>query len=240
MIRLFVGYDPREAAAYHTFCQSVIEHASVPVAFIPLHRSMLEDFDGQRDGTNAFIYSRYLIPLLCQFTGWAMFADGDMLARADIAELWALRNPRHAVSVVPHSYQTAHPRKYVGTPLESDNLDYHRKNWSSLMLWNCGHPRNSALTREVVQTASPQFLHQFQWLKDGDLGELPGEWNHLVREYEPREAKLRHYTLGVPGFWYYRQDEGAIEWAGAYLRAVHLIGENPMALTRWASEMVNG
>ena len=110
MIRLFVGYDPREAAAYHVFCQSVIERASVPVEFIPLHVGMLGGFDGQRDGSNAFIFSRYLIPHLCDFEGWAIFCDGDMVMRADVAELWALRYGVRAVQVVGQHYLTKHPR----------------------------------------------------------------------------------------------------------------------------------
>jgi hypothetical protein len=235
MIRLFVGFDPREAAAYHVFCQSVIDRASVPVAFIPLHAPMLADFDGQRDGTNAFIFSRYLIPSLCDFSGWAMFADGDMLLREDIARLWALRDASKAVQVVKHDYRTRHRRKYIGTPIENDNLDYERKNWSSVVIWNCSHPSNRILTREFVEDAGGVFLHRFQWLKDAEIGSLPSNWNRLVGEQDG-DTSLAHYTLGVPGFMSYRHSPYSEEWAGAYLRAIHLIGENPLALTQWAEE----
>jgi hypothetical protein len=234
-VKLFVGYDPRESVAYHVFCQSVLEKASVPVAFIPLHVPMLKHFDGQRDGTNAFIFSRYLIPSLCGFEGWAMFADGDMIAREDIAKLWALRDESKALQVVQHEYKTRHPRKYVGSPIENDNLDYPRKNWSSVVLWNCGHPSNRILTREFVEDAGGTFLHRFMWLRDEEIGALPEEWNLLIGE-QHGHPKLAHYTLGVPGFTQYRQSPYACEWAGTYLRAIHLIGENPMALTRWAVE----
>ena len=102
MITAFVGYDPREAAAYHVFCQSVIEHASVPVRFVPLHRPMLQNFDGQRDGSNAFIFSRFLIPELMNFSNeWVAFFDGDMVMREDIANLWAQRSVNKALMVVP-------------------------------------------------------------------------------------------------------------------------------------------
>ena len=149
MITAFVGYDPREAAAYHVFCQSVIEHASVPVRFVPLHRPMLQNFDGQRDGSNAFIFSRFLIPELMNFSNeWVAFFDGDMVMREDIAQLWAQRSVNKALMVVPHAYETAHPRKYIGTPLESINVDYPRKNQSSVMLWNCGHYAHRILTRQ--------------------------------------------------------------------------------------------
>lgn len=220
MVRLYVGYDPREAVAYHVFCQSVIEHASVPVSFHPLHRGMLQNFDGQRDGTNAFIFSRYLIPSLCGFEGWAIFADGDMLCRADIAELWALRDERYAAQVVKHDYLTKHPRKYLGTPLEADNVVYPRKNWSSVVLWNCAHPSNRILTREYVEEAGGSVLHRFQWLRDEEVGALPLEWNWLVREYEPKPAKLEHFTLGIPSFPVYAGD--STEWHETLRRATNV------------------
>lgn len=81
MIPIFVGYDPRESATFHVLNQSILDHSSVPVSIVPLHVSMLGDFDGQRDGTNAFIYSRFLVPWLMGFKGWAIYCDSDMLFR---------------------------------------------------------------------------------------------------------------------------------------------------------------
>ena len=239
MLNLYVGYDPRESVAYHVFCQSVLDHASVPVSFIPLHRPMLGGFDGQRDGTNAFIFSRYLIPQLQDFRGWAMFADGDMLVRDDIAKLWALRDVNKAVQVIPHDYRTRSPRKYVGSPIENANVDYPRKNWSSVVLWNCAHPSNRILTTEFVEDAGGAFLHRFQWLRDDEIGGLPDEWNLLIGE-QSGHPKLAHFTLGIPAFSHYRQAPYSDEWAGTYLRAIHCIGENPLALTNWAVEATCG
>jgi hypothetical protein len=140
-VRIYCGYDPRESAGYHTFCQSVMDHASIPCAFIPLHKPMLEGFDGQRDGTNAFIYSRFLVPYLENYRGWAIFADAcDMVVRDDIAKVWNMREQfifNKAVAVVKHDYKTKQKRKYIGTPMEADNADYARKNWSSFILFNC-------------------------------------------------------------------------------------------------------
>jgi lipopolysaccharide biosynthesis glycosyltransferase len=225
-IRLFVGFDQREAAAYHVFCQSVIDKASVPVSFHPLHAPMLENFDGQQDGTNAFIYSRYLVPKLCNYEGWAVFADGDMVAREDIAGLWNLRDDSKAAMVVKHVYKTKHPRKYIGTPIESDNVDYPRKNWSSVVLWNCGHPKNRILAPEFVAEAGGKFLHRFEWLNDDEVGELPKDWNRLVGEDDDLGcAAILHYTLGVPGFQHYRHFPGAENWFRAQRAAMHLIGD---------------
>lgn len=226
-IPLFVGYDKREAIAYHVFCQSVIEHTREPVQFIPLHGPMLENFDGQRDGTNAFIYSRYLIPHIRGYEGWAMFADGDMVVNADLANLWSLRDDKYAAMVVKHDYQTKYPRKYLGTPLENDNLDYPRKNWSSVVLWNCGHPSNRILTRGFVSEAGGKFLHRFQWLRDEEIGELPKEWNHLVLEYENNDnAKLLHHTLGTPAFKEYCETD--INWHRYLVNAMNAEGEHPL------------
>lgn len=208
MIKIFVGYDEREAVAYHAFCQSVIERASEPVQFIPLAKNMLGGFDGQRDGSNAFIYSRFLIPSLMGFKGWAIFADGDMICKSNIAELWALRNPWMAVHVVKHDYKTKHPVKYLGAKNES----YERKNWSSLILWNCEHFRNRQLSSELVSKATGADLHRFTWLPDDRIGELPLEWNWLD-EYGPNpNAKLVHHTLGIPVWQPYKQMWCANEW----------------------------
>src|SRR5215212_3157138 len=91
-----------------------------------------------RDGSNQFIYSRFLLPHLTGYSGWALYIDGDMLLRADIAALWNLRNESKAVMCVHHDYRTRMRRKYLG----AKNEDYPRKNWSSVVLWNCGHPAN--------------------------------------------------------------------------------------------------
>lgn len=198
--------------------------------FIPLHRPMLSGFDGQQDGTNAFIYSRYLIPYLQDFRGWALFADGDMVCLSDIARLWSLRDLHQfnkAVCVVKHGYATKQKRKYIGSPIENDNIDYPRKNWSSVMLWNCEHYANRILTPEYVAEAGGKALHRFEWLRDEQIGELPDTWNVLVGEQPlPEKPDLLHYTLGVPGFKHYRDCDGAQHWLDAAHNAQHIIGES--------------
>jgi hypothetical protein len=207
-----------------------MERASAPVQFIPLHKPMLSGFDGQQDGSNAFIYSRYLVPYLQNFNGWALFADGDMACLSDIAELWSLREQHSfnkAVCVVKHDYRTVNTRKYIGSPIESDNFDYPCKNWSSVMLWNCGHYANRILTPEYVSEAGGKALHRFEWLRDEQIGSLPPEWNVLVGEQViPEIPKLLHYTLGVPGFSHYRDCDGAAHWLNASHNAQHIVGES--------------
>jgi len=231
-INLYVGYDPREAAVFTVFNQSVIKYTSIPVSICPLHQDAL-NFDGQQDGTNAFIFSRYLVPYLQDYKGWALFADGDMLITEDLKNLWDLRDDKYAVQVVKHDYKTKNYRKYIGSPMESDNLDYPKKNWSSVMLFNCGHPSNKILTKELVGEAGGAFLHRFQWLTDDEVGELPAEWNHLVGEYkENPDAKLVHFTLGAPCFHHYYQGEYSAEWSHHLLNAISAVGEDPQHIMR--------
>jgi len=227
-IPFYLGYDPREAACYHVCAQSVLDKASVPVAFHPLASKMLGGFDGQKDGTNAFIYSRFLVPYLQNYTGWAIFADGDMVLVEDIAKLWALREDfvvDKAVAVVKHDYKTKNPRKYLGTPMEADNLDYPGKNRSSVILWNCGHMANRILTPEFVAESPGSFLHRFSWLNESQIAELPPEWNALSLEQDVSLASLIHYTCGSPGLSAYRNCPGAEHWHRARKNAMRMIGE---------------
>ena len=202
MIPVYAGYDPREEAGYHAFASSLLEHATCPFTLTPLHLRLFRSFyeAGQRDGSNAFIYTRFLIPFLQGYTGSAIFMDGsDMLLKADIAELWALRDPYKAVQVVKHDYKTKWPRKYLGTQMEAPNEDYERKQWSSVMIVNCMHMVWRQITPESVQKMTGSQLHQFSWMDDELIGELPKAWNWLADEDGAnRDAKLLHFTAGVP------------------------------------------
>jgi len=208
MIRLFCGYDPREAIGFHVFVASVLRHTPGPVSITPLGLS------GVGAGSNAFTFSRFLVPLLCGFKGWAMFADGsDMLLEADLGELLSMADSSKAVQVVQHDYQTRNPVKYLGTTMECDNLDYSRKNWASLMLINCSHPAWAGIGPVVIPRMPALDLLQFEFLEDDEIGALPGEWNRLVDEGQPTEgAKLLHWTAGIPAFPHYAQAPGAELW----------------------------
>jgi lipopolysaccharide biosynthesis glycosyltransferase len=210
MYKIFVGYDKRKSVVYHTFCQSVIEHTTQPVMFIPMALPLFKNYqETHTDGSNDFIYSRFLVPSLCKYKGHALFVDGGMIVKDDITKLFDYADKDRAVSVVKHDYKTKHSIKYLG----NKNEDYPRKNWSSVMLWNCGHPANRVLTTSAVQQASGKYLHRFEWLKNGQIGELPLEWNWLVEEYEHNDnAKLLHYTIGAPNFVEYENCDHAEEW----------------------------
>ena len=210
MIDVFIGYDPREAIAYHTCVNSIIRHSSKPVRLIPLALNLLEDYDEHHtDGSNHFIYSRFLVPYLCGFSGHALYIDGDMILRDDIYKLWELRETGRDVQVVKHDYQTKMSEKYLG----SKNENYPRKNWSSVILWNCGNHPNRKLTPEYIQKSTGKHLHRFEWIDDDRIGELPKEWNWLPDEYGANpDAKLVHYTLGTPSFYDFATTPMGDEW----------------------------
>ena len=127
----------------------------------------------------------------------AIFIDGDMIVRDDITKLWDLKEVDKDVMVVKHNYKTKMKEKYLG----AKNEDYPRKNWSSVILWNCSSFPNRKLTPEFIQQSTGSFLHRFSWLDELRIGELPPEWNWLDVEYNHNpSAKLVHYTLGTPCF----------------------------------------
>lgn len=209
-VPIFVGYDPREAIAYHVCANSIIRNSTVPVSIIPLALNLFKDYtETHTDGSNQFIYSRFLVPHLMDYQGWAIFIDGDMIVRGDVAELWELRDTTKDVMVVKHDYKTRMPIKYLG----SKNEDYPRKNWSSVILWNCSSFPNRQLTPEFVQQSTGSFLHRFSWIDNSRIGTLPPEWNWLPDEYGPNEsAKLLHYTLGTPCFHEFATTPQGSEW----------------------------
>jgi lipopolysaccharide biosynthesis glycosyltransferase len=210
MIPVFIGYDPREAIAFHVCANSIIRHSSQPVQIIPVALNLFKDYtETHTDGSNHFIYTRFLVPYMMQWQGHAIFIDGDMILRDDIAKLWALRDHSKDVQVVKHDYKTRMPVKYLG----SKNEDYPRKNWSSVILWNCNSYPNRRLTPEYVMRATGAELHRFSWCTDDRIGELPPEWNWLPDEYGANpDAKLLHYTLGTPCFHEFADTPQADEW----------------------------
>lgn len=209
-IHLFCGFDRRETVGFYVFMSSVLQRSSAAVAM----RRM--DCQGMPQGTNAFTFSRFLVPHAMGFKGHAIFADAsDMLMLGDIAELDALFDPSKAVQVVQHAYKTRNPRKYVGTEMECHNRDYPRKNWASLMLINCEHPAWADMTPERVEclAEAPATLLGLQWIPDDVIGALPDEWNRIVDEGQPVDgAKLLHFTAGIPAFAHYAHAPGADLW----------------------------
>ena len=217
ILTLVVGFDQREAISYHTFCQSVLEKASIPVRFIPLAENTLRFYQERHENiSNRFIFSRFLTPYLVDYRGMAVFADGDMVCQTDISELAAMFDSGKAVQLVQHDYQTKAAIKY----LNKSNVNYPRKNWSSMVVFNCEHPSNRVLTPAYIEENDGAHLHRFAWLKDDEIGALTLEWYWLATEYDENpSAKIVHYTLGTPCFRDYKNAPMADQWWLANQRA---------------------
>ena len=188
MLRIFIGYDPRQPVSYNVLQDSIVANSSQPVAITPL---VLKTLPITRKSLTEFTFSRFLVPYLCNYEGWGLFLDADIVLRGDIAELFNFANDQYAVMV-------------------SKNV--HKFEWASVMLFNCA--KNKILTPEYVDDVNTQGLHGINWCDASEVGELPGEWNHLVGYDPPRsDAKLVHYTQGVPYF----EETARCEYAPAWL-----------------------
>lgn len=218
MIRIFIGYDDKELVCYHVAVSSIVRNCSAPVSITPLNLKNIPEYtEYHNDSSNSSSYTRYLVPYLSNYTGWAIYLDCDVLLTTDIKSLWSIRNDQFAIQCVKHNYSTKSSIKFLG----SSNKNYKRKNWSSVMLMNCGHPAMSVLTPKLIEESTGEFLHQFKWLPDNLLGEIPLEWNWLVGEYSNNpEANLLHYTLGAPCFEEYSNCDAADLWRNELLNIV--------------------
>ena len=209
-MKIFVGYDTREHIAYQVCKHSIL--TKQPEADVrPLKQQELRDAGWYKRpidklASTEFTFTRFLIPELANFKGWAVFMDCDMILTTDIKELFDQADDKYAVMCVQHDY----------TPKEGMKMDgqkqtiYPRKNWSSVMLFNCGHPSNAKLTQDLVNDPeiNGAYLHRFSWLKDEEIGELDHTWNYLVGVYDDIETpNLIHYTEGGPWFENYRDCE---------------------------------
>jgi lipopolysaccharide biosynthesis glycosyltransferase len=220
MIRVFIGYDPKETVAYHVLVQSILKNASQPIAITPLALHTLKEIYNRplnEKRSTDFTFSRFYIPYLCNYTGWALFLDSDMLFDADIAELWQLRDETKTVMVVKHDYTPKNGLKFLGNP----QTNYPKKNWSSLMLLNCS--KCKALDLNYLQSATGLMLHQFKWIEsEASIGNLPITWNYLVGEYEPNaDFKNLHFTLGGPYFKAYSTSDYAEQWHQTFLETIY-------------------
>ena len=215
VIKVFIGFDHVESIAWHTMVHSILRQATKPVAIIPINIANFRDFYSRaRDPkqSNEFSFSRFLVPHLCNYEGYGIYFDCDMMLRTDIAEIFKVleSQPDKALYVVKHDYEPKDSIKYLNTA----QFKYPRKNWSSVMLWNCGHPANKAVTPAMVNEATPMALHRFGWLADDQIGELDVRWNWLVGEYAdpPSDVNNVHWTLGGPYFHEYQDADFSQEW----------------------------
>jgi lipopolysaccharide biosynthesis glycosyltransferase len=214
-MKVFVGYDAREDIAYRVCDYSIKKHQPnaevIPLVQDDLRALGLYWREKDHLASTDFSLTRFLVPALMNYQGWAVFCDCDFLWTEDIEQLFNLRDDSKAVMVVKHDYTPAEGIKMDG---QQQHI-YPRKNWSSMILWNCAHPSNRYLVPEAVNTETPQLLHRFQWIRDHYIGEVGKEWNWLVNWYKEtseEKPKAIHYTEGGPWFDRYKDCEYANVW----------------------------
>lgn len=223
---IWIGFDEREHDAFEVCVNSIRLHLSQEIEIFAVHlptlraRGLYQRPTEIRDNqlwdnisgapmSTEFAISRFLVPELAGKEGLAIFMDCDMLVRCDIAKLFELADERKAVQLVKHNYQPDDAKKMDGQA----NLAYPRKNWSSVVLWNLEHPANAALTPMKINTWTGRTLHNFSWLADNQIGAIDSGWNHLVGIDTPRpDARIAHFTLGVPSMLGYESCEFSDEW----------------------------
>lgn len=225
---VYVGYDPREVRAYRTCIASLRKYsadfsvepvnsrlAGSALYYRPetLRDGVLWDEVSQAPMSTEFSLARFLVPLIHR-EGAALYVDCDFLFRCDIEELFALFDPRYSVQCVQHASEQA-DQMIVGKKMDGQlQTCYPRKNWSSLMLFNCSRiAKGASLTVKDVNALPGHFLHRFEWLHRDEVGALPVEWNYLVG-VSPYVAspKAVHFTLGTPDLPGYEGCEYADEW----------------------------
>ena len=213
---VFVGYDTREDIAYQV-CEFSIKRFNANVAITPLVQHELRQKkiywrEIDKLASTEFTFTRFLVPHLMNFKGWALFIDCDIVFLEDVNNLFSLADDRYAVMCVKHEFNPKPGLKMDGQV----QTVYPRKNWSSVVLWNCAHPSNEKVTVDSVNNPNfdGAYFHRFSWLKDEEIGELPCDWNWLVGWYKKDDGVPRaiHYTEGGPWFKNYRNCEFNQDW----------------------------
>lgn len=214
-LSIFIGYDSREDEAYRVCRASLLRRSSRDLHILGIDETVLrasgwftrqsygegvQKFDAldRKPFSTAFSFTRFLVPALSMYQGWALYCDCDFLFQADVSLLFEKADPAYAVMCVKHHHDPGEKIKMAG----QTQTRYHRKNWSSLILWNCAHPANAALTPWHVNNFPGSWLHAFQWLEDEQIGDIPRHWNWLSGVSAPLPGEMVpsaiHYTLGTP------------------------------------------
>lgn len=253
---VYIGYDAREHDAWEVCQASLLRRSSIPLHIVRLDQDNLKaaglycrkwyrsesgqriDAGDSKPFSTDFTFTRFLVPILNLYQGWALFCDCDFLFTADIASLFALTDDRYAVMCVKHEHVPSEAVKMDG----EQQTRYRRKNWSSLVLWNCAHPANSCITLDCINRMSGQWLHAFDWLKDEQIGPLPHAWNWLSGVDDELTGNRMpcgvHFTLGIPSMAGHENSPYAGLWR-AEKESRRVIGTGPLPSERERAILVS-
>jgi lipopolysaccharide biosynthesis glycosyltransferase len=208
-VKVYIGYDKREDAAYQVaksslkrssgidceaLCDERLRAVGLYTRNVDARDGAFYDLPSQAPCSTAFATTRFLVPILCQ-RGFALFSDCDVIFMDDVSSILNEIEPGKAVYVVKHNHAGDEGMKMDG----QKQTKYPRKNWSSVMLFDCDHPANKRLNLESVNRLPGRDLHGFYWLADSEIGVLNPRWNWLVNvSLRPESPAIAHFTLGGP------------------------------------------
>ena len=212
-VKLFIGHDTKQSSICDTCRLSVEDNSNIEIDVI--HLSAMQSkglfWREQAVGSTEFAFTRFLAPFLKGFYGYAIFCDSDFIWNSDPLELLDIVDSKNAVSVVKHNIT-----KDQIKPVKMDGQKqswYPKKNWSSLMVFNCDHPFTKRLTPTTVSESPAGYLHEFDWCEENAIGSIPHTYNYLVGYYNDlTEPKAIHYTDGGPWHPGYENVEFADRW----------------------------
>lgn len=209
MITIYIGYDSSNYGQELAFevCKRSLLRFNKNLKIIKLDRKELKDKklylrENDNDGSTEFTYTRFLVPFLNNYTGYAIFCDSDFLWRCDINIIKQYLDNTKSVLCVKHNYENC----LTNIKMDGKKQEwYPRKNWSSLMVFNCEHQDCKNLDINNIKIKSPQWLHRMEWTSDENIKEIPKTFNYLLGYYEDNEnPNAVHLTDGGPWYknWY--------------------------------------
>jgi hypothetical protein len=204
-LSVYIGYDSRHDGVEEVQIKSHIQAMTRNVKeedtrFIPefklLDISKIPEYTREyANQSTEFTYSRFLIPYLENYEGFSMFIDNDFIWQKPFWEMFYFLHPDNAVACVQYDYEL---EKMSKTKMGGEeNVMYPKKLWSSLMFFNNAHEDCKKLTPEVINTATGQYLHQFEWTDAIDR--IPDKYilTEGMSDDEKRYHAV-HYTRGGP------------------------------------------
>jgi len=218
-VKIFIGYDSEFSQVYETCVASIKRYTNVPIEPININFLKQQGLYWRKDkGSTEFTFTRFLVPYLKGYYGYAIFCDCDFIWTRDPLDVMKEIEINKAVNVVKHNIraQDLPSIKMDGQP----QVWYERKNWSSFMVFNCDHPFCKLLTPEYVSTSSWKDLQTLEWARES-IGNIPYEYNFLVGYYEPSILPYGiHYTDGGPWLEDYKDCEFNELWNEVYVNNV--------------------
>lgn len=207
-IHVFIGFDQRQTVGYTVAAQSLMMSSTKPLAIHPLILETLKPYGFERRGLTPFTFSRFLVPWLMGFEGWAVFMDSDIMATRDIAALveWCREDQnRRAAEPAPGGDYIV-PAVYVR---DVEGFEFER---AALMVFDCGHSALRCLTPKnvgsEVDLPAPHCIttpldddERLDWgiVDPAHMAAFPPEWGVLVGYEEiPEGIAAVHFTQGLP------------------------------------------